>query len=376
MSQKAFFINDSGDLVCCPECCQFPEMELLFSPVTGCQCAELEEQVATIAFDVVLLIDAGGPPGGGTLWDGTVSYAQGDYVYDAIGGTYYEAVQAVPGTPLPAPPIPLSDTNYWVPYTANDIDYVGYLKDSSSATCWPSNTPSGGFVSDPAAHPACTSGPWTQGVTGSFTSAKTFTAWYNQYTNCAAEDDRGFSVTITNTGADSLRVNGTSVAPGGSIGVAAAWAGYNTGDQSGFGSGTSIVVEKDYVGTGKWFTVSGIDLTGPYILALGAPSQYSLASAGTCVITIYSDDTCSTETDSATVNIDLLMSCLNGLGYSITATVASGTAAIDGVDFSGRSLFTSSGYASFDTPASNASTCADPLDTGIASGGTATIDLP
>ncbi len=100
------------------------------------------------------------------------------------------------------------------------------------------------YYGNPSSGGLTWSGPGPpESITGSFSVAHDFKVWYSQRTASApTETPTTASVNITNTGTDTMYVNGCPIGPGGSYVVnGLAYGGYNTGPIPGFGGGTTLM---------------------------------------------------------------------------------------------------------------------------------------
>ena len=133
----------------------------------------------------------------------------------------------------------------------DNADLDAYMKEVGSPAVYFDHMSDGALTLDQDAHPSCSASPTgPEHITGNFTatgSGRAFRVWYNQYSTCAAEIAPVTNrVRISNTGSVPLCITvdggaGTQIAPGAFLDVAGiAYAGYGTGDQSGYATGTLI----------------------------------------------------------------------------------------------------------------------------------------
>lgn len=104
------------------------------------------------------------------------------------------------------------------------------------------------------AHPICAASPIApESIMGVFTDNRQFEVWWNQHSSCETKNNSPvMRLSISNTGDNSIQVNGTSVAAGAvhylvnsddsSVGGSLEYAGYANGDQSNFVDGTTVTI--------------------------------------------------------------------------------------------------------------------------------------
>lgn len=126
----------------------------------------------------------------------------------------------------------------------SDLDlYVSNVTDGGVA--WYASRIAGGLSLNQDTHPGCAAAPVGPEITtGTFTASKTFSVWYNQFSNCLPETAPAIKqVQIFNNGNLPITVNGNAVLAGGNLLINNInYAGYNTGGIPGFVGGTAVVV--------------------------------------------------------------------------------------------------------------------------------------
>jgi len=132
----------------------------------------------------------------------------------------------------------------WSPSNNADLDLYTRL---DSHVIWFANESGGGLELNHDAHPLCLDDPLSpEIIEGAFDAENTFGAWYDQYSNCAAEQVPGVrKVEVINTGETSIYVNGEELPPGQTAEISPiAYAGYNTGGSPDFTDATEIKVTR------------------------------------------------------------------------------------------------------------------------------------
>lgn len=147
-------------------------------------------------------------------------------------------------------------------WSSNSDLYLYVRNETEGGVCYLGNTTAGGFNLTHNTQPNCTGSqfPSEISIIGTFTESRSFTAWYNQFSNCALQEPLiNYSiVNIENTGTEDIVVNGTTINPGGTTDVnILAYAGYNTGDQSSYTLGTAINVSACDNCTLSYYTTPG-----------------------------------------------------------------------------------------------------------------------
>ncbi len=128
---------------------------------------------------------------------------------------------------------------------ANQADLDLYLREGANPAVYFDHMSEAPLALNQDAHPECQATPsGAEVITGIYSAAKTFSAWYNQYADCSDETAPGTAeVVVENLGIVDITVNGVTVHPGDSSDpIALAYGGYNAGAQPGFGGGAAIVV--------------------------------------------------------------------------------------------------------------------------------------